>query len=222
MKKNIKCGVIKNLFLRAEIFCLVVFFVSGSRFLFGQSAFSKVASGDAGFAEQEFRRGVQAYYRCAFNDSIMQFEKALSYLPNENLILEWLGKAYYRSGIEGAAIDQWQFASDSGYGGLLLKNRIEVVQERRITGAKQESALRYTEAGGYSGKNGEILVFSQPVSVLPNPDGTMWILSYGSNDLLCMDVNGKVIERITGPINGFDRPVDIIRLENEKLLVSES
>lgn len=190
--------------------------------LYAQTSFGNLHTKEASFAEVEFRRGVQAYYRNSFNDAVMQFEKALSYLPNENLILEWLGKAYYRSGIEGAAIDQWQFASDSGYGGLLLKNRIEVVQERRITGAKQESALRYTEAGGYSGKNGEILVFSQPVSVLPNPDGTMWILSYGSNDLLCMDVNGKVIERITGPINGFDRPVDIIRLENEKLLVSES
>lgn len=222
MKKNIKCGVIKNLFLRAEIFCLVVFFVSGSRFLFGQSAFSKVASGDAGFAEQEFRRGVQAYYRCAFNDSILQFEKALSYLPNENLILDWLGKAYYRSGIEGAALQQWQFASDAGYGGLLLKNRIEIVRERRITGANQESALRYTESGSFPGVNGEELIFSQPISVLPNHDGTIWVLSYGSNDLLLFDVNGNVISRVTGPVNGFDRPTDIIRLMDGQLLISES
>ena len=50
----------------------------------------------SGLAEQEFRRGVQAYYRGAFNDSILQFEKALSYLPEENVILDWLGKAYYR------------------------------------------------------------------------------------------------------------------------------
>ncbi len=189
---------------------------------FSQTSFNNLESKEASLAETEFRRGVQAYYRNAFNDSVMQFEKALSYLPDENLILDWLGKAYYRSGIEGAALQQWKFASEAGYGGLLLKNRIEIVQERRITGANQESALRYTEAGGFPGNNGDIIVFSQPVSVLPNPDGTMWVLSYGSNDLLKIDVNGTVINRITGPINGFDRPVDIIRLNDGKLLVSES
>ena len=177
-----------------------------------QTSFEKLNTKEASLAETEFRRGVQAYYRNAFNDSVMQFEKALSYLPNENLILDWLGKAYYRSGIEGAALQQWKFASDAGYGGLLLKNRIEVVQERRITGANQESALRYTEAGEFPGKNGELIIFSQPISVLPNPDGTIWVLSYGSNDLLRIDVNGNVINRITGPLNGFDRPVDVIRL----------
>lgn len=199
-----------------------VFCVFNGLLLFPQTSFKNLDTKEASLAETEFRRGVQAYYRNAFNDSVMQFEKALSYLPNENLILDWLGKAYYRSGIEGTALQQWQFAANSGYGGLLLKNRIEVVQERRITGANQESALRYTEAGGFPGNNGDILVFSQPISVLPNPDGTMWVLSYGSNDLLRIDVNGNVINRITGPINGFDRPVDIIRLSDGKLLISES
>ncbi|MEE3411773.1 MAG: hypothetical protein VZQ99_09885, partial [Treponema sp.] len=48
-------------------------------------------SAEAGFAEEEFRRGVQSYYRGFFNDAIIQFEKALSYLPDEKLILDWLG-----------------------------------------------------------------------------------------------------------------------------------
>ena len=50
-------------------------------------------SAQAGFAEEEFRKGVQAYYRGSYNDAILEFEKALSYLPSENIILEWLGKA---------------------------------------------------------------------------------------------------------------------------------
>ena len=95
---------------------------------FSQTSFNNLESKEASLAETEFRRGVQAYYRNAFNDSVMQFEKALSYLPDENLILDWLGKAYYRSGIEGAALQQWKFASEAGYGGLLLKNRFCVCQ----------------------------------------------------------------------------------------------
>ena len=124
----------------------------------------------SGLAEQEFRRGVQAYYRGAFNDSILQFEKALSYLPEENVILDWLGKAYYRSGVEGAALEHWQYAAGEGYGGLLLQNRIEIVRDRRLlAGASLEKPVRYTESGSYAGKNPEgNFVFSQPVSVLPS------------------------------------------------------
>lgn len=180
-------------------------------------------SAAVGLAEQEFRRGVQAYYRGSFNDAVIQFEKSLAYLPSENIILDWLGKSYYRSGIEGAALQQWEFASENGYGGLLLKNRIEVIRERRITDNRYDSPVRYTEAGSFAGKpqDNDNLIFSQPVSILPNPDGTFWIIAYGTNELVKMDVNGFVINRSGGPINGFDRPMDIIRLENGNLLVSE-
>lgn len=177
----------------------------------------------SGLAEQEFRRGVQAYYKGSFNDAILQFEKALSYLPQENILLDWLGKSYYRAGIEGAALEHWQYAANEGYGGLLLQNRIEIVRDRRLlSGSSLESPVRYTEAGSYSGKNSEgIYVFNQPVSVLPNNDGTMWILSYATNELLKLDLNGFVIERNGGNLNGFDRPMDLIRLHNGNLLVSE-
>ena len=84
---------------------------------------SSSRSANSGFAEEEFRLGVQSYYRGAYNEAIQEFEKALSYLPGENTILDWLGKSYYRAGVEGAALQQWQFASDDGYGGALLQNK---------------------------------------------------------------------------------------------------
>lgn len=180
-------------------------------------------SAASGLGEEEFRRGVQAYYRGAFNDAILQFEKALAYLPSENLILDWLGKSYYRAGIEGSALQQWNFAHESGYGGILLQNRIEIVRERRLTsGAGLEKPVRYTESGSFPGKSSAgNLIFSQPVSVLPNNDGTIWFLSYGTNELLRMDQNGFVIDRVGGPLNGFDRPMDICKLENGDILVTE-
>ena len=109
-------------------------------------------SAEAGFAEEEFRRGVQSYYRGFFNDAIIQFEKALSYLPDEKLILDWLGKSYYRAGMEGTALEQWQFASDAGYGGILLENKIEVVRERRVN-SDFDLNKRYTETGTFNGVN---------------------------------------------------------------------
>ena len=178
-------------------------------------------SAAAGLAYQEFRRGVQAYYRGAFNDSILEFEKALSYLPSENLILDWLGKAYYRSGIEGTALQQWQSAASNGYGGLPLENRIEIVRERRINDNAYDAPQRYTESGSFLGINDGNLVFSQPSAVLPNSDGTLWVLAYASNELVLMDVNGFVINRTGGALNGFDRPLDMIRADDGSILISE-
>ncbi len=182
---------------------------------------SSVGGSTEGFAEEEFRRGVQSYYRGAFNESIQEFEKALSYMPGQALILDWLGKAYYRAGVEGAALQQWQFATDSGYGGILLQNRMEIVSERRLTQAEVSFDQQYTESGSFPNINGNALVYSQPVSSLPNSDGSIWVVAYGSNEILHYDVNGVVLNRSRGPINGFDRPMDIVRTEEGNLLISE-
>jgi len=183
---------------------------------------SSTRSAASGFAEEEFRRGVQSFYRGAFNESIRSFETALSYLPGETLILDWLGKAYYRAGIEGAALQQWQYAANLGYGGILLQNRMEIISERRIVNLELEHNQRYTESGAFPYVNGNALVYSQPISVLPNDDGSIWVCAYGSNELVCFDVNGVVVRRWRGPITGLDRPSDMIRLSTGDLLVCES
>lgn len=178
-------------------------------------------SSKAGFAEEDFRRGVQSYYRGNFNEAIIEFEKALSYLPSENIIMDWLAKAYYKTGLEGTALNYWKLISDNGYGGLLLQNKIEIVRERRIDSSSYNIPIKFTECGTYSGTNNENLIFSQPVSVLPNADGSFWVVSYGTNQLLKMDINGFVFEKKNGPIQGFDRPMDIIRLNDSNLLITE-
>lgn len=199
-------------------------------------SFAQVTTNDAGtkvpedrirnsnevFASEEFRRGVQAYYKGAFNEAIGQFEKALSYLPNDNLILDWLAKTYYKAGMEGTALEYWNIVSGNGYGGLLLQNKIEVVRERRVSGDSTDKIMRLSEAGSFPGEFNGNLIYSGPVSVLPNYDGTLWVVAYNTNELLLLNQNGKVIDRITGPINGFDRPSDLIRLHNGNLLVSET
>jgi tetratricopeptide (TPR) repeat protein len=86
-------------------------------------------------AREEFRLGVHAYYRYAFNEAILSFERSLSFLPGEPLILDWLGRAYYRSGLEDTALRQWIAAAEA-YGptaspSLLLASRIETERNRR-------------------------------------------------------------------------------------------
>ena len=180
-----------------------------------------VETADSLFAEEEFRRGVHSYYRGSYNDAILLFEKALSYLPTENLILDWLGRAYYRAGMEDVALQHWQIASNAGYGGMLLANRIEIVRERRVSGKTSLVSSQFAEAGNYPGLVNGNLIFSQPSAILANDNGTNWVLAYGSNELLLMDINGFIINRVRGPLQGFDRPMDIIRKKDGNLLISE-
>ncbi|MDR2144072.1 MAG: NHL repeat-containing protein, partial [Treponema sp.] len=178
-------------------------------------------------AQREFRLGVQAYNRYAFNEAILAFEKSLSYRPGEGLTLEWLGRAYYRSGLEDTAISQWQSAlgqSASSVEQILLRSRIETVRNRRslipsVSFAAGE--LRFVESGRYPGRTENGLYFRQPSSVLPMEDGTAWVAAYGSNELVKIDVNGLIRRRVRGPINGFDRPYDVVKAPDGRLYVSE-
>lgn len=184
-------------------------------------AHAEPSAADRALAGEEFRRGVQAFYRGAFNDAILVFEKALSYIPGEPLILDWLGKAYYRSGIEGAALQQWQFAADAGYGSALLRSRIEVVRERRSIRPDFDEASRFVEAGQIPSRSGKTILFRQPSSVLALPDGSFWVAAYGSNEIVRFDVNGVILSRARGPIGGLDRPLDLVAMGDGRMLVTE-
>ncbi len=176
-------------------------------------------------AAEEFRRGVQAFNRFAFNESILSLEKALSWKPEEPLILNWLGRSYYRSGLEDTALRQWQAALEfyppTGADGLQLGGWVETVKNRRSLYPELDENARYVDAGRYPGQNGDLAIFSQPSSVLANDDGSVWVVAYGSNELVRIDPNGIVRARVRGPLNGFDRPYDLARGLDGRLYVSE-
>jgi len=176
-------------------------------------------------AAEEFRLGVQAYNRFSYNEAILSFERALSFRPGEPLILDWLGKAYYRSGFEETALRQWRAALDvygrNSSAGLLLNSRIETVTNRRFLFPIANDGVRYVTAGRYPGRNRETVLYRQPTSVLANNDGSAWIIAYGSNEIVKVDVNGIIRDRKRGPMNGFDRPYDMVRGLDGRLYVSE-
>jgi len=184
-------------------------------------AASDASPSDRALAEEEFRRGVQTFNRGAFNDSILMFEKALSYVPGEPLILDWLGRAYFRSGVEASAVQQWQFAADSGWAKTRLLQLIETVRERGALRPAFGEDSRYVEAGAIKSRNGDAVLFRQPVSVVALDDGSFWASAYGSNELLHFDANGRILGKSRGPLEGFDRPFDLITLSDGRMLVSE-
>ena len=144
-------------------------------------ASGEVTSADRLIAEEEFRRGVQAYYRGAFNDSLMVLEKALSYVPGNPLVLDWLGRAYFRTGSEAAAMRHWEAASAAGHQAEILQSKIDTVREWRTLRTQGISGQRYVETGTIPAVQGKTVLFSQPSSVLPLSDGSFWMAAYGSN-----------------------------------------
>jgi DNA-binding beta-propeller fold protein YncE len=204
-------------------FTVAVFFICASAFT--QDITSNNPDLNARYAREEFRIGVQAFNRFAFNEAILSFEQALSFTPADTLILDWLGRAYYRSGLEEAAVRAWRSAvadSDPFSADVMLaNNRIEIVQNRRNYLPVVDDSVRYVESGRYPGRVEQHTLYRQPTAVLPHEDGSVWIVAYGSNELVRIDVNGIVRQRQRGPINGFDRPYDIARGRDGRLYVSE-
>jgi DNA-binding beta-propeller fold protein YncE len=204
-------------------FTVAAFFLCASAFT--QDITSNNPDLNARYAREEFRIGVQAFNRFAFNEAILSFEQALSFTPTEPLLLDWLGRAYYRSGLEEAAVRAWRSAvagSDPfSAEAMLANNRIEIVQSRRNYLPVVDDSVRYVESGRYPGRVEQQVVYRQPTAVLPREDGSVWIVAYGSNELVRMDANGIVRQRQRGPLNGFDRPYDITRGLDGRLYVSE-
>ena len=177
------------------------------------------------YAAEEFRLGVQAFNRFSYNEAIYAFERALSFRPGEPIILDWLGKAYYRSGFEETALRQWRAALDiygrSSGAGMLLNARIETVSNRRVLLPVVNDGMRYVSSGRYPGRYEEFILYKQPSSVLTNDDGSVWVVAYGSNEIVRIDVNGIVRDRKRGPMNGFDRPFDLARGLDGRMYLSE-
>jgi len=176
-------------------------------------------------AAAEFRVGIHAYNRYAFNEAILSFERALAFRPGEAVIMDWLGKAYYRSGFENTALRQWRAAADA-YGintgpGMIVGNRIETVTNRRTLLPTADDDVRYIESGRYPGREENNILYRQPTSVLPHDDGSTWVVAYGSNEIVRIDVNGIIKDRKRGPLNGFDRPYDLVRGAGGRMYLTE-
>jgi len=166
-------------------------------------------------AREEFRIGVQAYHRYSFNEAILSFERSLAFRPGEPIILDWLGRSYFSSGIESAAFRMWQAAAE-GYGlsssmGMLIASRLHTLQNHRVLLPVPNDAVRYVESGRFPGTNNDIILYRHPSAFLPLKDGSVWVVAYGSNEIVRIGVNGLITDRRRGPLTGFDRPYDMVQ-----------
>ena len=176
---------------------------------------------DAVTAAEEFRWGVRAFNNGQYNEAIRSFNRVLAHNPENTAARSWLGRAFYFSGFEDAAINEWNTLLSAGDGTSQLQTWVETLEARRGLAFELEPAEDYLVSAEFSGRSDGVSVFAQPVSVHPRSDGSFFLSSYAGDEVLLLDANGAVRRTLRGGLEGFNRPFDVIELNDGSLLVSE-
>ena len=174
-------------------------------------------------AAEEFRWGVVSFHEGLLNKAILSLEKSLALDPDNILTRFWLGRSYYQSGFEEAALNEWQNLIDHGTAGSALMSFSEIVTDRRGLSRELKSSDRLVELYDIPREEEGLTFYNRPVAVKASPDGdgSFYLISYLNGDLLQISTTGRISHVLSGGVLGFDRPFDMDFLPGGELVVSE-
>ncbi len=176
---------------------------------------------DAARSEAELRAGVQAFHRGLLNESIVAFEKAVSYQPSAAIARNWLGRALLRSGYEQQAARTWESLVQAGGGGALLRDQLAVLRMRSGLGRELAKPGPFAVSARLEGAARGGHPFRRPTSVRPRADGSFFVVAFGSNEVLRYDANFRLSAALTGGLEGYDKPWDVLEAADGTLYISE-
>ena len=169
----------------------------------------------------EFADGVRAYHRGRYNDAILAFSNRITADSADHLARMWLGRSLFASGVEGAAIDQWEALLNREQ----LPNHVEflfnAVRIRRELPGAIVAPRHYALTSELQGGAGIRRIFARPAGVAFSPDGSYYVASFASHEVVQIDINGRVLRRIGGRDYRFNRPYSIYINNDGTLTVSE-
>jgi len=174
-------------------------------------------------ANEEFRIGVNSFHQGYFNKAILAMERSLALKPENSLVREWLGRCYYQSGYENAALNEWDNLIRIGSAGEALTNLRNMVYERRGLLKELKERDPWVELLQLNtNRTGETL-FSRPTSVDASRNGTggYYVVNFAGGIIQKYDANGNLVDRFDGGIDSFNHPFDIKVLPDGRMLVSE-
>jgi DNA-binding beta-propeller fold protein YncE len=172
-------------------------------------------------AQEEFRWGVKSFHAGFFNEAIVSLRKALAFKPDNSLIRYWLGLSQYYSGYEEAALNEWELILQNTGAEPFVEYLYDIVKTRRGLGRELRPPERYVVANEIPSIRDESVLFKRPSSVRARKDGTFFIISHATHQILVADANGNIIRTYNGGLEGFDHPFDIAEAEDGTLYVSE-
>ena len=172
-------------------------------------------------ANDELRRGVVAFYNGYFNESILAFQRSIQAKSDNPRAHFWLGSAYYYAGFDEAALGEWNFLIRKGQGSPFLENLVNTISWRRGLSQETSAGTRFVISGEVTNKIQDVTLFARPSTVVARPDGSYFLTSFGTQEILVVDVNGRRRESLHGGIAGFDGPFDVAEAPGGRLYVSE-
>ncbi len=198
---------------RALLFASILFFPAASH--------SQTIDMNAFRAKENLQWGVRAFHNGSLNQAVMYFEKAITYKPENTEERVWLGLSLYKSGLEEIALSEWNGVLRKGKGSNLLQSKVQVVSARRGLVRDLFEENKYVLSSVIDASRKNYIKFARPTSVRARPDGSVYIVAFGTNEIILVDSNNTVIDVYRGGLEGFDHPFDVLDTGRGTLFVSE-
>jgi len=167
-------------------------------------------------ALEDFRWGVRAFHETHWSDAVLSFEKSLSRRPQDPRTRVWLGNALYKNGFEEEALNEWRQALALDPGNATLRNRIQLTSFRRGVAGELARGSRYVVAAELKAGKGKDAPLRRPTTVHPRPDGSAYVVAFGSNRIVLLDANNGVREVLSGGLKGYLRPFDCLEVTDPR------
>lgn len=201
-----------------KICITVIFLVVSVGFLSSQTIDMKAVE-----AEENLRWGVLAYNNGFYNKAVQSLEKALALKPQNPGILMWLGRSYYMSGMEDAALAEWDKVINAQQAGSSLINFSELVKYRQLLSIQTEFDESWVIHMDIENTFDNYKIFERPTAAVSvgNGSGEIYVVSFSSNQVLRFDANGALKSTLDGGFEGYNHPFDLFSLKNGQFLLSE-
>lgn len=174
-------------------------------------------------AEENLRWGVVAFNNGYYNKAVQSLEKSLALKPDNSRILMWLGRSYYMSGMEDAALAEWDKIISAELAGSSLINLSELVKYRQLLSITPEYNEKWVIHMDIENMFNNFKLFERPTAAVATVDGSggFYVVSFSSNQVLKYDANGALKSTFDGGFEGYNHPFDLHPLKNGNFLLSE-
>lgn len=166
-------------------------------------------------AEEEFRTGVVAFHNGFYNRAIIAFERSLNFRPDQVLTRFWLGSALYFSGFVNSAINEWDNVLRLNPQNAALQAWVETIRFRRGVSTLVLPRDRMLPLSDFPGDAPNRIRFRGPSGLRPLPNGGFLAAVFASQDILQISLNGDIIRRFPGSVEGFLGPMDIEQYQGD-------
>ncbi len=176
------------------------------------------AQDDARF---EFYQGVNLFHGGNIAQSLLAFQKAISYSPlsirDSNVYKYWYARANYAYGIPGVSNAIFKELIAKNFVPTYLSNKIEVIQllERNLTDLDFSQISRAVSID-LKAKSLEL-----PMTIRSLRDGSLGLTILKSNVVAIVNPTGVISRFLVKNFEALNRPTDLVQLRDGCILVSE-